>query len=139
MVGLGCGARSYTTKVHYSSEWAVGARGVRDILDRWVQKTGADFAVADYGFILDDDEQRRRWLILSLLSADGVDVAAYRRRFGDTPDAHYPELHDLAPRYAVSTEDALKLTTEGIARADAIGPWLGSPAVRARMTEFALT
>lgn len=138
MVGLGCGARSYTTAVHYSSEWAVGARGVRDILDRWVQRRDADFAVADYGFVLDLDEQRRRWLILSLLSDDGVDLAAYRARFGETPFAHYPQLHELAPRYAAETAGALRLTADGVARADAIGPWLGSPMVKSRMQEFTI-
>ena len=44
--------------------------------------TTADFAAADYGFVLDEDEQRRRWLILSLLSDEGLDLAAYRAKFG---------------------------------------------------------
>ncbi len=36
MVGLGCGARSYTRGLHYSSEYAVGASGVRAILRDYV-------------------------------------------------------------------------------------------------------
>jgi coproporphyrinogen III oxidase-like Fe-S oxidoreductase len=139
MVGLGCGARSYTRGLHYSSEWAVGARGVRDIIDRWVQRSEADFAVADYGFRLDASEQRRRWLILSLLSDEGLDLAAYRTKFGAPVADHFPELAELAPRgLAEQRGDVLALTHAGLARADAIGPWLYSADVRTRMAEYEL-
>ena len=139
MLGLGCGARSYTRGVHYSTEWAVGARGVRDIIDRWVQREEADFAVADHGIVLDASEQRRRWLILSLLSDEGLDLAAYRARFGDPVDADFPELAELAPKgLAEQRGDILALTHTGLARADAIGPWLYSSEVRTRMAEYEL-
>jgi len=139
MIGLGCGARSYTRAVHYSTEWAVGARGVRDILDRWIQRDDAAFAVAEYGFALDAGEQRRRWLILSLLSDDGLDLAAYRARFGSDPSADFPELAELAPHgLAIHTRDAIKLTPEGLGRADALGPWLYSADVQRRMAEYEL-
>ncbi len=139
MIGLGCGARSYTRAVHYSTEWAVGARGVRDILDRWIQRDDAAFAVADYGCALDAGEQRRRWLILSLLADDGLDLAAYRARFGSDPAADFPELAELAPHgLAIHTHDAIKLTPEGLGRADALGPWLYSADVQRRMAEYEL-
>lgn len=141
MIGLGCGARSYTRGVHYSSEWAVGARGVRDIIDRWIAQPDEAFAVADHGFVLDPGEQRRRWLILSLLSAEGVDLASYRRRFASEAADDLPELAELTARgLATAAEGAgtLRLTPEGLARADAIGPWLASPAVRRRMAEYEL-
>jgi len=137
MIGLGCGARSYTRAVHYSTEWAVGARGVRDILDRWIQRDAAAFAVADYGFSLDAGEQRRRWLVLSLLADHGLELAAYRARFGSDPVADFPELAELAPHgLAIHTQDAIKLTPEGLGRADALGPWLYSAEVQRRMAEY---
>ncbi len=139
MVGLGCGARSYTRGLHYSTEWAVGARGVRDIIDRWVLRSDADFAAAEYGFVLDADEQRRRWVILSLLSDEGLDLAAYRAQFGAAIDAHFPELAELEPRgLAEQRGDVLLLTHAGLARADALGPWLYSADVRTRMAEYEL-
>jgi coproporphyrinogen III oxidase-like Fe-S oxidoreductase len=140
MVGLGCGARSYTRALHYSTEWAVGARSVRDIIDRWIERDDAAFAVADYGFALDATEQRRRWLILSLLADEGLDLAGYRAKFGGDAHAEFPELAELPPHgLAVRDAATLRLTPEGLAHADAIGPWLASDAVRARMAEFALT
>ncbi|MBA3541446.1 MAG: STM4012 family radical SAM protein [Deltaproteobacteria bacterium] len=140
MVGIGCGARSYTRTVHYSSEWAVGARGVRDIIDRWVAQDDAAFGVADYGFVLDSHEQRRRWLILSLLADDGLDVATYRARFGRDPADDFPELGELAPHGLVEQSAAtIRLTPDGLARADAIGPWLASDSVRQKMADYTLT
>jgi len=140
MIGLGVGARSYTRTVHYSSEWAVGARGVREIIDRWIAKPDEAFAVADYGIVLEPDEQRRRWLILSLLSDDGLDVATYRERFASTPEADFPALAELATRgFATHDGAMLRLTSEGLARADSIGPWLFSDEVRRKMADFELS
>ena len=52
MVGLGCGARSYTRQLHYSSEYAVGASGVRDIIRHFVQQPPEEFVVASHGIHL---------------------------------------------------------------------------------------
>jgi oxygen-independent coproporphyrinogen-3 oxidase len=138
MIGLGCGARSYTNSVHYSSEWAVGARGVRGIIDRWITRTDDEFAVADYGFVLDDAEQRRRWLILSLLSDEGLDLASYRTRFGGDPASDFPAIAELGP-FVVRDSETLRLSDQGLARADAIGPWLFSDAVQQRMATYELS
>ncbi|MDQ3367652.1 MAG: STM4012 family radical SAM protein [Myxococcota bacterium] len=144
MIGLGVGARSYTRTVHYSSEWGVGARSVRGIIDRWITRTDEELAVADYGFVLDAAEQRRRWLILSLLSDEGLDVTAYAARFGSDPFADAPALAELEPRgfaHRTTVGEAvhLVLTPEGLARADAIGPWLFSDAVTRQMASYELT
>lgn len=142
MVGLGCGARSYTRAVHYSSEWAVGARGVREIIARWIARPDGAFAVADHGFVLDASEQRRRWAILSLLSDEGLPLAAYRARFGSDAVADLPELAALIElgfaEVRSIAEPALRLTDDGLARADAIGPWLFSAAVQRAMADYEL-
>jgi oxygen-independent coproporphyrinogen-3 oxidase len=134
MVGLGCGARSYTAGLHYASEYAVGARGVRDILDRWMARGDDTFAVADYGIVLSPFEQRRRWLISTLLARQGVGDTAYRDRFGDDLATHAPELAVLAERALVEVRDgAWHLTETGVASSDVIGPWLVSASIRAAM------
>jgi oxygen-independent coproporphyrinogen-3 oxidase len=138
MVGLGCGARSYTRRLHYASEYAVGARGVREILDEWVGRSDGDFAHADYGFVLDEREQRRRFVSLTLL-AGGVHLAGYRRHFGSELLHDLPWLRELVERqWAEVRGGAFALTAAGVERSDAIGPWLASPTVRERMQAFAL-
>jgi len=48
MVGLGCGARSYTRALHYSGEYAVGATGVREILAAYIAKAAYCAAAISY-------------------------------------------------------------------------------------------
>ncbi|MEV6812136.1 STM4012 family radical SAM protein [Micromonospora sp. NPDC051296] len=137
MVGLGCGARSYTTALHYSFDYAVSVTEVRAVLDDYLGRPADDFRYAEFGYHLDDTEQRRRWLLKSLLRADGVDPAAYRARFGRPPADDFPQLGRLVDR-GWATDEGLRLTPDGLARSDAIGPWLTSADVRQAMTGYVL-
>lgn len=133
MVGLGVGARSYTTSLHYSHEWAVASRAVRGIIDAYSQRTSDDFSQVRHGFELDAAEQRRRWVILSLL-AEGVSSTEYRSRFSGDVRADFPELGELLPlELAAWRGDRLVLTPAGVERSDVLGPWLHSEDVDARM------
>ncbi|MFI9150075.1 STM4012 family radical SAM protein [Streptomyces sp. NPDC053367] len=138
MIGLGCGARSYTAGLHYSFDYAVGMHEIRGIIDDYVSRPAADFAHAEYGRRIDADESRRRHLLQSLLQADGLQVADYRARFGRTPmDDFGRELERFAHRGWLEPRTAvLRLTPEGLAHSDAIGPELFSPAVRAAMAAY---
>jgi oxygen-independent coproporphyrinogen-3 oxidase len=139
MVGLGAGARSYTTALHYSTEYAVGAAGVQAILQHFIKRTAEDFSEADYGCSLDATEQRRRYVLKSLLRSDGLDLEAYRARFGSDPMCDLPELTELSELDLVSRENPLQLNGRGLELSDVIGPWLCSPAMREKMSQFALT
>jgi oxygen-independent coproporphyrinogen III oxidase len=139
MVGLGPGARSYTRGLHYSTEWAVGARGVKEILGGWLDDDEDGFDVARWGIALDADEQRRRWVAYSLFVADGIDLDAYRTRFDGALFDHLPFLEELVTTGAAERNDrTIRLTPVGIERSDTIGPWLYSEDVRTRMRAFAL-
>ncbi|WP_327009444.1 STM4012 family radical SAM protein [Dactylosporangium sp. NBC_01737] len=130
MVGLGCGARSYTSRLHYSFDYAVSVRQVRGIIEDYLARPAEDFDVAEVGFVLDGTEQRRRWLLKSLLRAPGVVPADYLARFGTDVDDDFPALRLLRETGHV---DGHRLTAEGLAHSDAIGPWLTSDGVRAAM------
>ncbi len=92
MVGLGVGARSYTRNLHYSSEYAVGAKGVKAIVGNYLAREEPDFDAVAHGFALDEAEQRRRFVLQSLLNREGLDGAEYFARFGTKADADFPEL-----------------------------------------------
>jgi oxygen-independent coproporphyrinogen-3 oxidase len=95
--------------------------------------------VARFGFRLDGDEQRRRWLLRMLLVVDGVDLPSYAARFGGAPQDDLPQLLELIERgWAEVSADRLRLTAEGLAHADAIGPWLASDRVRDAIGSAAL-
>ncbi len=138
MVGLGCGARSYTTGLHYSSEYAVGAAGVKAILRDYLTKTDADFDRISYGCFLDGTEQQRRYIIKSLLRSEGLSEAAYVRRFGRELLIDVPEITDLVQERLVERNGSLRLTESGMERSDAIGPYLYSGAVKQMMDDYEL-
>jgi oxygen-independent coproporphyrinogen-3 oxidase len=145
MVGLGCGARSYTRALHYSGEYAVGATSVREILAAYfakaanMAKTDDAFDFVDYGFRLDGAEQRRRFVIQSLLQVEGLDLASYRARFGSEAMDDLPELARLEDQGLTMRDDArLRLTEAGLEMSDVIGPALYSARVRRLMESYQL-
>jgi oxygen-independent coproporphyrinogen-3 oxidase len=139
MVGLGCGARSYTREVHYSREYAVGRTSVKGVLQDYLARPDAAFDIADYGVRLTDEEQRRRYVISTILQCDGLDEAEYRDRFGASVWDDLPQLAELEPLgLAAHGNGRLTLTKLGIERSDTIGPWLYSPAARRQSEEFVL-
>lgn len=141
MVGLGAGARSYSSALHYSTDYAVGRRGVVSIIEDFVQRSDEHYAHVDYGFELDASEQRRRWVLLSMLSSDGLDPARYTQQFGADVFEAFPQLHALAEFTMLTQhEDGIwRLTPQGMERSDVLGPWFNSEAVNALVAEFELS
>lgn len=133
MVGIGCGARSYTRTLHYSDHYAVERAGVSAILRDYIAQPAAAFATARYGFALDAAEQQRRYLIQSLLTWPGLDLVAFTQRFGIAAEQAFSELAELEQAGLAQRRDGyLALTELGMGHADAIGPWLYSRTVQAR-------
>jgi oxygen-independent coproporphyrinogen-3 oxidase len=137
MVGLGCGARSYTDSLHYSNDYAVDAKEVRDILQDFINRSDESFAYANYGFQLDESERQRRYILLSLLSDEGLSFAAYRQQFGTDAIADFPELPQLLSlKLANLDNETLRLTEFGVERSDTIGAWLFSDKVQQLMQTY---
>ena len=63
-------------------------------------------------------EQRRRWLLKSLLRRSGVDAAGYRARFGTAHTDDFPQLAELTGRGWLDDSRCV-LTADGLARSDA--------------------
>ncbi len=139
MVGLGCGARSYTRDLHYSDEWAVGAHGVRQILRRWVERPDRDFASAWYGYQLDATDRQRRYLLKSLFQVEGLDLDDYRAALGGEALEHSPQLQQLLDHgLAEQVDGRLRLTSTGLELSDTLGPWLYSDRVLQSIEGFEL-
>ena len=140
MLGLGAGARSYTKEVHYSSEYAVGSKNVKSIIQNYIAKTPADYAVADYGIRLNEDERKRRYLIKSILQVAGLDKRQYQAFFKSDVLAEQPQLLELLASGLgfIENDTHIKLTSAGMDLSDAIGPWLYSDEIVAKMQDFDL-
>jgi coproporphyrinogen III oxidase-like Fe-S oxidoreductase len=137
-VGVGCGARSVTSALHYSTEYAVGRFGVKQILAEYLARQSDTFAYAHYGVALDAADRRRRHVILHLMEADGISRHAYRLGFGEDALGDFPELSLLVEHGFATIDPArIRLTAEGLERSDVIGPWLYDRDVQARMEAYA--
>ncbi len=137
MVGLGCGARSYTSGLHYADGYAVSQKEVGKLVEEYVVRPAAEFAIARHGFRLDEEERRRRFIAIALLQSPGLPLAEYEKRFGTSAIEEFPLLAELESlELAERRGGYLQLTPAGIERSDVIGPALDSPAVRVLMEEY---
>jgi oxygen-independent coproporphyrinogen-3 oxidase len=138
MVGLGCGARSYTRALHYALDYAVSPKAIKAILADYLSRNDTDFAAADFGFALDAGEQRRRYLLQSILNVEGLDASRYTARFGSDPAGDFPDLCTFADLGLLEQQgDHWRPTAAGLEWSDALGPWFFSDRVRALMAEYA--
>ncbi|WP_322924948.1 STM4012 family radical SAM protein [Paenibacillus campi] len=111
MVGLGCGARSYTRDVHYASRYGVSVAATRSIIANYVAADRYD--VADYGFVLNEQESRRRFVLKALLHREGLEQTAYTARFGSLLFEDLPELKQLVWTGLAMLEQPEQPETEG--------------------------
>ena len=138
MIGLGCGARSYTSGLHYSNRFAVESAGVHAILDEWIQQTRSDFRFAHWGCRLSEDDRRRRFFIQSLLTLPGLDLSEFARLFEGESAIAIPELDRLmADGFVEYLDGVYRLTALGLEFSDAIGPALYSSHHLAHLESFA--
>jgi oxygen-independent coproporphyrinogen III oxidase len=136
-VGIGCGARSLTSSLHYSSEYAVSSASVKSILATYLAHAPAHFNAAHYGTTLDAQARQRRHVILHLMETHGIDRRAFTATHGIEVDAVFPELSQLMARGLAADDGArVRLTPAGLERSDMIGPWLYGRDVTARMETY---
>jgi len=84
------------------------------------------------------EEQRRRYVIKSILNSDGLDLKAYQARFGHSALTDIIDLNVLLDaHYLTQTETHLLPTRLGLERADAMGPFLVSSQVKETMKAYA--
>jgi oxygen-independent coproporphyrinogen III oxidase len=140
MIGLGCGARSYTSRLHYSSRFAVEPAQIQRIIDGWINQSDEELSHAAWGCRLSDDDRRRRFVIQSLLTQSGLSETDYATHFRGTVTDDFPDLSSLMNRNLVENASGVyRLTALGLELSDAIGPSLYSAPYQARLQGFART
>ena len=135
MIGLGCGARSYTRSLHYAWPYAARPSDVRKLVAAYADPR-TDHAMVPHVFRLDREEQQRRFAIKSLLRMPGLDMVQFEALYGLDPLDALPQLALLIDAQLAEPQAGhLALRPAGLELSDAIGPWLYSPRVRELMGE----
>lgn len=140
MLGLGVGARSYTRKLHYSSDYAVGRSGVKQIIGNYNLQSKRDFNSINYGIKLSLEEKKRRYLIKSFCEGNGLLLDRYHLYFGTNVlndfESELAEMEKLG--LLQISENRLTLSMKGRTLEDVIGPWLYSQSVKESIQKFEL-
>jgi len=136
MIGIGAGARSYTKDMHYSTNYAVSRKAVKDIIHAYSERK--DFSKINYGIVLNEEEQMRRYLIKSLIDGGRLDADDFNKRFGKEV-ASLPILEFLFNQKWLEQKDGyFRLNENGMEMEDWIGPMLFSENVKILMEKFQL-
>ena len=137
VLALGCGGRSYLGNLHFCEPFAVGQQQCKHTVEGYIRQT--DFYHATHGYILNNNEQKRRYAIRHLLFYTGIDKAAYQSFFGADVNVDFPFLDELiCSGYVVNRDNCLQLTPQGLALSDYIGPMFISNEVQQKMDKHRL-
>ena len=136
MIGIGAGARSYTSNLHYSTNYAVTRKATKAIIHTYSLKE--NFETIDYGFHLDQSEQINRFLIKSLIDGGALYPEVFQEQFG-IDCLTLPIIQQLlAQKWLAQEANYLQLSEAGMELEDAIGPMFFSDNVRWLMQVFEL-
>lgn len=136
-IALGCGGRSYLGNLHFCEPFTVNQQQCKKSIDSYLQKT--DFMRATNGFILNPDEQKRRYAIKHLLYHTGIGKVEYSRSFNSNVTNDFPIIAQLVERgYAYNENETVKLNDQGLALSDYIGTLFISPDVQQKMDSYIL-
>jgi oxygen-independent coproporphyrinogen-3 oxidase len=132
LLGLGAGARSYASRVHYRNTYA--SLNGRKALEQYMQNIGAGRHSVESGVFLDDDELMRQYAIGHI---QALDEDHFQRRFGVRfQDRFHPLYEEMVQLDLVQHEGSvLRLTQRGLLFRDLLGRQLFSE--RARQLEEA--
>ena len=79
-IGFGAGARSISPEVQYSLPWKIRRNKIMPVIDTYLE---GDFEHDKYeGFVFDEDERKRKYVILHLLDP-GLNKNSYRELFDE--------------------------------------------------------
>lgn len=138
LLGLGVSARSYTDKMHYSTEFSVRKSNTDAIIADFIDYDHRSDGRIQLGFNLDQDEQRRRFCILNL-SLGRLDQAKYEQRFGDFAAGQFQnELQALTDEGCVVRDEdgSWNLTAKGFKYSNVIATLFKSDRVQQREQQF---
>lgn len=135
MMGLGAGARSYTTELHYATPWRMLTKNIRSVIDQYVHRMQKKDTTIRHGFVLNEEERRRRFVIQSLLYS-GMDPLEFVETFGCSVEDVFGEEVTACREEGLLSPNELRLTPRGVRHADIVGQVFYSDSVRSLIATY---
>jgi oxygen-independent coproporphyrinogen-3 oxidase len=140
MIGIGPGARSYTRTIHYCTDYGVGRARVKAIIEGYSRNNNTSFQHIDHGFLLNRDEQKRRYLLKSILHTQGLVSEEYTQYLNADVLSDFPQIRELIELgYIIQDGKRWRLTESGLELSDVIGPYFSSEKVNQLVNEYELS
>lgn len=134
-LSVGCGGRSYIGALHFSTPYEVRKKQCVLRLEEYIRQE--NYLQVNHGYLLSEEEQKRRYVIKHILFGRGILQEDYRKNFGGNVLQDFPLLMGWCEEgYAVQSEEYITLTEKGLALSDYLGPQLISEEVRERMEKW---
>lgn len=131
-ISIGCGGRSYIGNLHFCTPYYVRQQDCRKVLESYTNCE--NYLPVKHGYLLSEEEQRRRYVIKNILFCCGLSRGEYREMFSGEVGEDFPVLRDwIQSGYAYEEQENIYLTEKGMSLSDALGPMLISEEVREKM------
>lgn len=131
-ISIGCGGRSYIGNLHFCTPYEVRQSECRKRLEQYMQEE--DYLKITHGYLLSEEEQRRRYVIKNILFCCGLSKEEYKGLFSGQPEEDFPVIRNwISKGYVYEREGRIVLTEKGISLSDYLGPMLISDEVREKM------
>lgn len=138
LIGFGTGARSYKDHFHYSFDYAVGTREVSKIIDGYLEMELDEQNVVQYGIELSEEEERRRFVLLTL-TLNQLSQSFYKGRFKRDLIADFgAELNALIAQECIEVGDGgkIELTPKGFKFSSLIASLFFSESIINKESEY---
>lgn len=131
-ISIGCGGRSYLGNIHFCEPYEVNSKLCNDILKTYISKV--DFTENMVGYILNEDEQKRRFIIKNLAFYKGLNLNDYKKHFSSDIKEYSYIFDDLYNyNFLEKINNTIFLTEQGIENSDNILTMFISESVNNRL------
>ena len=123
VLSIGCGGRSYVGNLHFCHPFTMDNGERCKTINAYIH---ADKTRVTNGYILNNEEHKRRFVIKNLLHVYGLLLADYWNSFQSNVYNDFPLFNELSEKgYIQAAEEKIQLTELGLSLSDYIGPLLG--------------
>lgn len=120
-IAIGCGGRSYIGNLHFCAPYAVEQKACREIISGYL--TQKDFLNISHGYILNENEMKRRYALKHLLYDRGINREDYREHFKGEAENDFPMIEEWGKeQYVGFSGEWIFLTDKGMDLSDYLGP-----------------
>lgn len=133
VLGIGAGARSYLWDIDVRNGYSIVNRG--GVLNSYLAHDFTQGRFHRDGFVMNDDERRRKFVILGL---GNLDLLRYRDYFSTTPFEDFADIMTVLTRRKLieTSESNISLSPKGWRHRDSIVQLFFSEDVRMKLKEF---